>query len=225
MKKIGALIKLLTFFLPWPIRRLVLNKVFRFKIDRTARIGYSWIFPKELVMQADSYIDHFTVAINLEKIEMGMKSTIGRGNWITGFPTRKEPLHFRHQPERKAHLVLGEGSAITKKHHIDCTNLIVIGRFSTIAGYNSQLLTHSIDFMENRQSSAPIFIGDYSFVGTNTVILGGASLPSFSILAAKSLLNKYYTKEWMILGGVPAKELQEIPKNSKYFNRTEGFVY
>jgi acetyltransferase-like isoleucine patch superfamily enzyme len=122
-------------------------------------------------------------------------------------------------------LQLGESAQITKNHHIDCTNLISIGKFSTIAGYQSQLLTHSIDLFENRQSSSPIIIGAYTLVGTNVVVLGGAVLPAYSILGAKSLLNKPFTEEWKLYGGVPAKMLADVSRDAKYFTRTEGFIH
>lgn len=209
--------------LPWKLRRIALNKWFGYNIHPTARIGFAWIFPKQLVMAEKTRIDHFAVAVNLLRIEMKAHSKIGRNNWITGFP-QGHPKHFTHQPERKPVLIMGESSAITKHHHIDCTNLIEIGAFCTIAGYYSQILTHSINLMENRQDSAPIYIGDYAFVGTNVVILGGARLPAYSVLGAKSLLNKDYTEEWMLYAGVPAKPVQQIPADAKYFHRKDGFV-
>ncbi|MFL5787405.1 MAG: acyltransferase, partial [Flavisolibacter sp.] len=155
---------------------------------------------------------------------MEEKARIGRSNWITGFPTGTISNHFKHQSLRKPQLLLKESAAITKNHHIDCTDQIEIGRFATIAGYNSQLLTHSIDVTENRQDCAPIYIGDYTFVGTNVVILGGSYLPSNSVLGAKSLLNKSYSDEWKLYGGVPAKPLTDIPHTAKYFSRKNGFV-
>jgi acetyltransferase-like isoleucine patch superfamily enzyme len=218
-------LKLITFFLPWPLRRRALNSWFGFHIHKAAYIGLAWVFPKELIMHAGAKIDHFTVAINLTRIQMSANSTIGRGNWITGFPVNSKAHHFKHQPHRRAELILEESVAVTKNHHLDCTNQIYIGRFSTIAGYQSQLLTHSIDVIENRQDSAPIYIGDFAFVGTNVVVLGGSKLPAYSVLGAKSLLNKSYIKEWMLYGGVPAKLINEIPKDAKYFSRTDGFVY
>ncbi|MGI8638018.1 MAG: acyltransferase [Segetibacter sp.] len=218
-------LKTITFFFPWSIRRVLLNKLFGYKIDKKARIGLAWVFPKELSMAAGAKIDHFTAAIHLDRIQMGPSTIIGRSNWITGFPTNSASPHFKHQTDRKAQLILLENAAITKNHHIDCTNSIHIGRFATIAGYNSQLLTHSINVSENRQDSAPIYIGDYTFLGTNVVVLGGSVLPDYCVLGAKSLLNKNYTKSWTLYGGVPAREIQEIPTDSKYFSRTEGFVY
>lgn len=218
-------LKVLSFFLPWGLRRRALNKWFDFEIHPQARIGLAWVFPQKLIMAAHARIDHFTVAVNLDHIEMATQSKIGRGNWITGFPTNTESLHFSHQPERRAELKLGESANITKNHHLDCTNLIEIGKFTTIAGYYSQFLTHSIDVVENRQDSAPIIIGEYCFVGTNVVVLGGGSLPSYSVLGAKSLLNKAHSGEWKLYGGVPAKMLTEIPKTAKYFSRNNGYVY
>ena len=218
-------LKLISFFLPWALRRRALNSWFGYKINPSAKIGLAWIFPGKLIMAAGARIDHFSVAIHLDCIEMEINSTIGRNNWITGFSTTTKSNHFKHQTDREAKLFLGESAAITKNHHLDCTNLIEIKKFSTIAGYGSQLLTHSIDILENRQDSKPIFIGEYTFVGTNVVILGDSKLPSFSVLGAKSLLNKPFENEWTLYGGVPAKPLNEIPKDAKYFVRKTGFVY
>src|SRR3954467_13963313 len=158
----SALLKLFTFFLPWSLRRKALESWFGYTIHPTARIGIAWVFPRKLIMAEGAKIDHFTVAIHLDLIEMGYKSFIGRGNWITGFPTNSNSLHFKHQQDRRAELILAESVDITKNHHLDCTNTIKIGRFTTIAGYNSQFLTHSIDVFEGRQDSAPIYIGEYS---------------------------------------------------------------
>ena len=176
-------------------------------------------------MEAHAEIGHFNVIIHLDSVHLKTYSTIGRSNWVTGFPSSTASLHFRHQPARQSRLVLGDSAAVTKNHHLDCTNAIEIGRFATVAGYQSQFLTHSIDVFENRQSSAPISIGDYTFVGTNSVILGGAVLPAYSVLGAKSLLNKPHTEEWTLYGGVPAGALSRIPATAKYFTRTEGFVF
>jgi len=219
------ILKIFALLLPWPLRRLALQSWFGYKIHPKAKIGLSWIYPNKLIMNEGAQIGMFTVAIHLDKIEMNGKSKIGRGNWITGFPTNTDSLHFKHQEGRRSELIMGENSAITKNHHIDCTSFIQIGRFSTIAGYQTQLLTHSINILKNCQDSAPILIGDYTFVGTNATILGGAILPDYSVLGAKSLLNKPHSQKWMLYGGVPAKPLSELPKDAKYFHRLDGYIY
>ncbi|MFZ4796133.1 MAG: acyltransferase [Bacteroidia bacterium] len=217
--------KLLLVLFPWFLKRILLQFLFGYKLHKTARIGFSWIFPEQLIMEENSKIGHLNVAINLNKIHLMSGAKIGRSNWITGFSLIQKSKHFIHQPNRKPELIIGQESAITKQHHIDCTNQISIGKFTTIAGYQSQFLTHSINIEMNRQDSLPIVIGDYCFVGTNVVILGGAFLPSYSVLGAKSLLNKVQLNEYYLYGGVPAEPIKPIEKSALYFNRATGFVY
>lgn len=203
----------------------MLVQFFKYQIHPSARIGFSWIYPKKLIMDSDSGIGHFNVAVHLDLITIGKHSGIARGNWITGFPTNTNSKHFSHQPDRQSNLIIGQHSSITKNHHIDCTNVIKIGDFVTIAGYASQLLTHSINIELNIQDSYPITIGDYCFVGTASTILGGAVLPAFSVLGANALLNKNFTTPYRLYGGNPAKEIKELSKDYKYFNRETGFVF
>ena len=219
------IVKVITFLLPWRLKRFLLIRFFKYEIHPSAKIGYSWIYPRKLIMNSNSKIGNLNIAVHLDLISIGKYSSISRGNWITGFPSKTNSKHFSHQTERESKLLIGEHSAITKNHHIDCTSTITIGNFVTIAGYNSQLLTHSINILENRQDSSPIIIGDYCFVSTNVVVLGGAHLPSYSVLGAKAMLNKKMNQEYCLYGGIPAKFISEIPKTAKYFNRSIGFIY
>lgn len=220
-----SIINILVMLLPWSCRRLVLSRYYGYQIHSKAHIGFSYIYPKHLVMEEGASIGHLNVAIHLDSLIMKKKTTIVRSNWITGFPSGTTLKHFAHQKDRKSELIMNDESAITKKHHIDCTNSIIIGKFVTIAGYDSQFLTHSIDVYEGRQDSHPIRIGDYCFVSTGVKILGGASLPAYSVLAAGAVLTKNYTEEWKLYAGVPAKAIKDIPSDAKYFIRSEGFVY
>jgi acetyltransferase-like isoleucine patch superfamily enzyme len=174
-------------------------------------------------MQSGARIGHFNVAIHLHRMILEDCALIGRANWITGFP-KESNAHFSHRRARNPVLVIGRHSAITKGHHVDCTDRIEIGEFTTIAGYNSQFLSHSIDLLENRQDCHPIRIGNYCFVGTNVVVLGGSNLPDHSVLAAKAVLQKDFSEEWFIYGGVPAKALAPISRQARYFSRNNGFV-
>lgn len=218
-----TLLRLLTVLLPWFLRRHVLRWAFGYQIHPTARIGWSWIFPEKLVMGEGASIGHCNVAIHLARVELGAHALIDRSNWITGFP-RGDRRHFAHRPERDPALVLGAHAAITKQHIFDCTARIEIGAFTTIAGYRSQLMTHSIDVRENRQDAAPIVIGAYCFVGTNVVVLGGAQLPDRSVLGAKAVLNRAHAAPGWLYAGSPARAVKALPAEAKYFHRTVGFV-
>lgn len=121
-------------------------------------------------------------------------------------------------------LLLGAHAAITKHHHIDCTNRVSIGPFTNIAGYSSQMLSHSIDLQHNRQHSEPITIGAYCFVGISCVILGGSVLPDHCVLGALSLLNKPHSEPWGLYAGQPAERRKAIDPTAAYFSRGNGFV-
>ena len=175
-------------------------------------------------MEANTSIDHLTLCKNIALLHLHEHASIGRGNWITGFP-QKPSHHFTTETDRRPELIIGAHSAITHRHLIDCTNSVTIGKFTTFAGFRSQILTHTIDLAQNRQASAPVFIGDYCFVGTNCVLLAGSALPDFSVLGAKSLLNKSFTETYNLYGGVPARAVRELPPDFAYFHRSEGFVF
>lgn len=215
---------LASLILPWSLRRRFLEKRFGYSLHPTSRIGLAWVFPQRLVMEAHATIGDLTVCKNIALLQLGEHATIGRGNWITGFPLGPS-RHFAHETERRPELIVGAHSAITHRHLIDCTNSVTVGSFTTFAGFRSQILTHTIDLAANRQSSAPVRIGDRCFVGTDSVLLGGSVLPDFCVLGAKSLLNKAQTQTHTLYGGVPARPLQELPRDLAYFERSEGFVY
>jgi acetyltransferase-like isoleucine patch superfamily enzyme len=213
----------ISLILPWNIRRAFLEQQFGFRIHPTAHIGLAWILPSRLIMEENTTIGDFTVVKNVDLVHLKPHATIGRGNWITGFP-RGDPRHFSSETDRRPELIVGEHSAITHRHLLDCTNAITIGAFTTIAGFQSQLISHTIDIKENRQTSRPISVGDYCFVGSNSVLLGGAALPNYCVLGAKSLLNKSYTQTHRLYGGVPARERSVLSPDCGYFNRRQGFV-
>jgi len=221
--KLNLIICAFTLPLPWFLRRVLLQWLCGYRIARTSRIGFALVYPDELVLGEHSDIGPFTVCKGLRRLHLGAHASIGRGNWITGFPAENKTF-FTHQTDRVPELILGAQSAITHRHIIDCTNAIHIGAFTTIAGYRSQILTHSIDLMDCRQSSAPITIGDYCFVGTDCVLLGGSVLPSYSALGAKSLLNKAHTQTHSLYAGVPARAIRSLEPDMKYFRREVGFV-
>ena len=220
---IKTFLRLCVVLLPWTLRRWVLRRFFKYRIHPTARIGCSWIFPEELEMAEHARIGHFNVAIHLQRVSLGAHALIERSNWITGFKAG-DSRHFAHRTDRAPVLLLHEHSAITKHHHLDCTDRVEIGGFTIIGGYGSQLLSHSIDLENNRQDAAPISIGRYCFIGTAVVVLGGARLPDRSVLGAKALLNEAFEQPGWLYAGVPARPVKALNETNAYFHRKEGFV-
>jgi acetyltransferase-like isoleucine patch superfamily enzyme len=218
------LFRALVVLLPWFLRRHVLSGLYGYEIHPSARIGCSWIFPERLVLGPGARIGHFNVAVHLARLELGAHAILDRSNWITGFP-RGGARHFAHRIDRDPALIVGAHAAITKGHHLDCTDRVTIGEFTTVAGYHSQFLTHSIDLVANRQDCAPIAVGAYCFVGTASVLLPGARLPDRSVLGAMALLNFAPAETGWLYAGVPAKPVKPLPADAAYFTRTTGWVW
>ena len=219
-----TLLGILSLLLPWKLRRSFLENQFGYSIHPSSRIGFAWIFPRRLVMEEKSRIGHLTFCKNIDLLHLGAHAIVGQLNWITGFPSGPS-RHFAHQPERQPELIVERHAGISSRHLIDCTARVRIGAFATIGGFRSQLLTHSIDFNAGRQTAEPIEIGEYSFTGTNSVVLGGSVLPHHSVLGAQSLLNKKWDEPYRLYAGVPAKPVKELSPEMEYFRRSEGFVW
>ena len=220
MKFIIALVSVL---LPWPIKRYFLQTFLGYSLSPDSYIGKSFVFPKHLEMNSGARIGHLTICKGLDSIKVGAYGHIGHLNWITGFPSGGT-RHFQLETERFPALIVEEHSAITNRHLIDCTDTVRIGRFSTFAGFRSQILTHSIDLRANRQSCAPVEVGQYCFVGTQCVLVKGSKLPDKSVLGAGSILTKAHIETGMLYSGNPATAVKSIDISSGYFIRPRGFV-
>jgi acetyltransferase-like isoleucine patch superfamily enzyme len=210
-------------FLPWPLRRHLLQGLLKYRIAPDARLGFSFVCPDRLVMEGGSRVGHFTVIKSIDLLHLSENSNIGSLNWISGIGLYK-PRHFNDETARAPQLLVGRHASVTARHMIDCSNKVTIGEFSTIAGAGTHIFTHAIDVRENRQRSAPVEIGRYCFVGAACVILKGSRLPDCSILGANSTLHKSFTETHTIYSGVPAQACGTIDPEAGYFFRTEGFV-
>lgn len=205
--------------LPWVVRRWVLNRFYKYNIHPTAHIGLSYIYPDRLRMGERARIGHLNVAIHLHSIEMDDDASIAQQNWITGFPLTNKSF-FEEYEARVPQLIMGKDAAIAKKHLIDCTDTVRIGAYTSVAGYNTQILSHSTSLEHNRQHCAPISIGHHCFVGTRSVILPGAVLPPQSVLGAGAVLKKQFDESFVLYGGVPARYIAKITHTHCYFRRT-----
>ncbi|MEJ0099908.1 MAG: acyltransferase [Pseudomonadota bacterium] len=216
-------IKILLILLPWRLRRYLLQWLYGYELHPRARIGLAWVYPKQLAMGEGAHIGHLTVVKGLDRLALAEFATIGRLNWISAYPSGLPP-HFAHQLDRRPELELAAHAAITNRHIIDCTDRISIGAFATVAGFRSQLLTHSINLGRCRQEALPISIGAYCFVGTACTVLGGATLPDYCVLGAHSLLNKRLQETHRLYAGVPAQSQRELSADLAYFKRMTGVV-
>lgn len=214
--------KFISLFMPQPLKRFYLKLVFGYSIADSASVGFSWVFPKVMSLGEFSRINSFNIFKSLDSVVLGRNASIGSLNFFTAFPDSDQ--HFVGMPRCRA-LYIGDESAITNQHLIDCTNSITVGSFSTVAGYRSQLLTHSIDPNISRQCCAPIVIGNYCFIGTSSTLLMGSFIPDCSIIGANSLVTGPLDHSWSLYAGVPVKLIKNLDKNCLYFQRDSGRVF
>lgn len=221
--KIRFIIQLIAFLLPWSARRYLLSNWLNFRIDRSARIGYSIILADRVILEANAKIGHLTMCKNIDSLWIGDNSSIGSLNFITGFNSRSG--EYSHVLNRESFLYLGRHSAITSRHFLDCNGGVTIGDFTTLAGIRSTILSHSIDIYLNRQDVKPINIGNYCFIGSGVLILGGTTIRNYSVVAAGAVVNRTIDEEYILIGGVPGVKIKDLKDSPvSYFTREKGFV-
>ena len=92
---------------------------------------------------------------------------------------------------------------------------IIIGNNSTLA-YQATILTSSnpngpynLLSLIYKKMSAPVIIGDNSWIGARAIILPGIKIGSFSIVAAGAVVREN-VPNYTIVAGVPAKPIKKI---------------
>jgi acetyltransferase-like isoleucine patch superfamily enzyme len=96
---------------------------------------------------------------------------------------------------------------ITDGHRLDFTDRLQLGERVIIGGRNSSLWTH------NRQRTAPISVGDRTYIGSESRLAPGAVLPARSIVALGSVVSGQLCGEGSLIGGVPARVLRPLDEH------------
>lgn len=154
----------------------------------------------------------FNVIKHMALISLGPHARIGRMNVISS-----HPVYANLYPEG-ASLHLAARSKITSRHSLDCSGGLRLGELASLAGRQTLVMTHGIDLGRDSQVAYPVTIGERSFVGARCVVLGGADLPSRSVLGAGSVLPRSRNKrEAGVWAGAPAA--YRGPKEGLWFDR------
>jgi len=220
----AAALYALGFLMPWSLRRRWLSIWFGYELHPSSWIGYAWVMPERLVLGMEARIGHMNVCRRLDLVELGPYARMGQWNWITG-TSADDPQFYQHVSQRRSQLVMGQHSALTSRHYVDCAESVTIGAYATVAGIRTQFFTHSLDIEQSQQSARPIEIGAYTMIGTGSTLLPGASLPDRAVLGAGSVVTGPLTEPLYLYAGVPAKPIRKLPATLKYFERTHGRIF
>jgi acetyltransferase-like isoleucine patch superfamily enzyme len=192
------------FIFPTFLVRFFLNRV-GWDIDKSARIGFSWVKAPRLVMGPGARIGHANFVATSD-IEMQRNSYIQHANVIRGpFSIRlltRAALGSRNVIVRarspvsngESSIILGELSKITSSHYVDLTQSIVFGDFSTLGGVGSQIWTHGyvhdLTGPGRYRIDGSVTIGNNVYIGAGTTITGGLSIADGAIIGAGSTIAK-----------------------------------
>lgn len=218
-KVVRALIGAFFLLLPWPLRRYLYRLAFGWQLHPTSRIGFSLVLADHVILEEGAWIGSLTLIMPVGLIHLHRFASVGPLNRIVG---AQRTRLFSSEVDRKSALIVEEHAAITRSHIIDCCNTVTIGKFTTFAGYCSQILSHSPELARSTQTTRPVRIGSYCFVGTGCIVLYGAELPDFCVLSAGSVLTRKEEATHQIYTGNPAVAVKELPADLHYFHRTIG---
>lgn len=212
---LGALFALL----PSSLKRFVARRFLGWDVHPTAHIGRSIVLARHVSMGPGAVIGPFNVIRNLDELRMAAGAHIASRNSIACPATAAAA--FRHSPNRRAALVMGEHSMITVGHDIDCSDRVEIGAHTAIAGFRSQILTHSLNLMLDRQTTGPVVIGAHCAIMSGCLLLSGVRVPDRSIVSAGSVVTTKLAREQTFYRGNPAQPVRDLPANLAYFHRGE----
>ena len=89
---------------------------------------------------------------------------------------------------------------------------VYIGDYVQLAP-NVGVLSSNHDLYDQRKSNnEKVVIGDYCWVGMNSVILPGVKLGTRTIVAAGSVVTKSFPEGYCVVGGSPAKIIKHLDK-------------
>lgn len=170
---------------------IVLNKPYRGQV----RIGYH---------EADA-VDTFS-SHTILRVERGGKIVFADDGHIG----HGALLHVKPN----ATLSLGKNFAISGTTKIICTNSIEMGddvQFS----WDSLVMDSNAHTIYNcdgneLEKTGTICLGNRIWIGANTTLLKGTRIADDSVVASNSLVNKAFSDQKVLIGGIPAKIIKQI---------------
>lgn len=211
------LLAVLMVVLPARLRRELGNRLLGWDVHPTAVVGRSIILVRRLTMGPGAQIGPLNLIRHLDELRMAEGAIIGARNQIAGLPLGSEV--FAVSPDRDPSLILGRYAIITMAHEIDCCDRVVLGDYAVIAGFRSQVLTHSLNLVRDRQETGPIEIGARTAVMSGCILLSGTGVPARCIVSAGSVINTKLTKELAFYRGNPAEAVRDLPERLQFFHR------
>jgi acetyltransferase-like isoleucine patch superfamily enzyme len=210
--------------LPNAVKVVVYRRLFGFRIGRDVRIGLSLLAARGCEIGDATVIGHGNAVIDVGRLVLGDHVRIGALNLVRGGDEvrigrwsellRRNELNSIVDPDpvtpTDPRLLIGPGCVITDGHRLDFTDRIELGERVIVGGRGSSLWTH------NRQRTAPIRVGPRTYIGSESRVAPGSSVPARSIVALGSVVSGELSGDESLIGGVPAKVLRPLDDHDRY---------
>lgn len=206
--------------LPSPLRRAFAVRVLGWEIDPTAYLGRSVMIVDKVSMGPGSVIGPRNVIRGLEELRLDAGASIASRNWIIGIPRSVDV--FPNAPNRRPALILRAGAIVTDAHEIDCADRVELGAHAALAGFRSQILTHSLNLVRDRFEAGAVEIGTHSAVMSGCILMSGTRVPERCIVSAGSVVTTKLTTELTFYRGNPAEAVRALPETLGFFRRGEA---
>jgi acetyltransferase-like isoleucine patch superfamily enzyme len=217
--RMRRLLAVLIVVLPSSLKRRIGRVFFGWDIHPTAYLGPSLILVSKLTMGPGASIGPLNVVRGLEELRLDEGAVIAERNWISGFRLGDE--QFEHSPNRHPALILGRYAQIAVGHKIDCSDRVELRDHAVLAGFQTTILTHSLDLVRDRHVTRPVEIGEHSAVMTDSILLSGTNVPAYCIVSAGSVVNTRLKDEYTFYSGNPARAVRTLPPTLGFFRRKD----
>lgn len=140
------------------------------------------------------------------------------------------PMHFTSKVTGVKNIDIGIGAApgLSPGCYIQGGGEIRVGDYTLIAP-NVGIISANHDACDHRISVAgSVTIGDYCWIGMNSVVLPGVELGDFTVVAAGAVVKDSFPDGYCVIGGVPARLIKTLDKAAcvRYKNNHEyrGYI-
>ena len=138
-------------------------------------------------------------------------------------------IYFNTEIREANKLYIGEGTIIGDSCLLDCRNGLRIGKnvnfSSEVHIWTEQHDYRSPSFSCYNDDKMGVSIGDYAWLGSNTIILPRVKIGKGAVVAAGAVVTKD-VPPYAVVAGIPAKKVAERPKDMDYqFNGAHSRFY
>lgn len=200
MSKFKLVPAVLVSLLPANFLRLLGYRLLGYHIR--GKIGFGTVIAVERARLGEGRIGAFNLFVGPMRVEIGEGAAIGHGNLFTcGFWTAGE--RYRDAGYARS-LRIGARALVTSGHYFDLAGAFELGEGSWIAGTGSQFWTHGAGVQDR-----DVRIGSDCYLASAVRFAPGSAVGDRVLVAMGSVVTRKFERSNLMLGGVPARVLEE----------------